>query len=728
MRRILAVLLTWCTATAQQMVSSRGAAHPDDTTELVVHINVSLVQVDAAVTDSKGRPVAGLKPEDFEVFQDGVPQKIANFSYITEGKPARAETIAAPTTGGMRAPLPPIPLKPEQVRRAIALVVDDLGLSFESVAHVRHALKKFVDEDIQAGDLVAIIRTGGGIGALQQFTNDKRLLYAAIDHVKLNFNTRARSFALRTPPPTPPSQGDPFGSESSVAYACQETIGSNTGSVGAIRYVVQGLSQLPGRKALVLFSESMQMQLSLAQVQNDDDPRCDYSQVLEAMRRLADAAERASVVIYAVDPRGIETGQPGSEFKLSDPYNTGEIDPRHLNVSSSVEEQNRVDQHITDSLDNIRATQQGLEFLADETGGTFVFHNDTAGTIRDAVDDAGNYYLLGYHPPANTFEGKDGALKFHRVTVRVKQRGLIVRSRKGFFGFPGGQNTPTAPTPQAQFARALSSPFAQNDIHLRMTALFTYPDRPTITTLLYVDGKDLTFMVQPDGTRSVSVEAVELTFDANGQIVDNSSRVFTLRGNEQQCEQAAKNGIILTVQHPVQKPGPYQVRIAVRDSKSEKIGSASQFVEVPDVKHGHLALTGILLGEKGFDAAGVAANTSQTAVDRDGNPAIRSFKPGENLTWGIEILNGRRRPDPQPNITVETRLFRGSNEIYEGKPIPVIWPINPQTAQLAAIGGVRLGDKLAPGDYALQLVVNDSAAKQKYATASQWIDFRVDSP
>jgi hypothetical protein len=80
-------------------------------------------------------------------------------------------------------PLPPTKLHPEDVRRTIALVIDDLGLSFRSTYDVRNALKKFVDQQMQPGDLVAIIRTSGGIGALQQFTADKRQLHAAIERV-----------------------------------------------------------------------------------------------------------------------------------------------------------------------------------------------------------------------------------------------------------------------------------------------------------------------------------------------------------------------------------------------------------------------------------------------------------------------------------------------------------------------------------------------------------------
>src|SRR5258706_4386904 len=77
-------------------------------------------------------------------------------------------------------------LKPGDIRRTVALVVDDLGLSFESTYHVRESLKRFVDREMQPGDLVAIVRTGAGMGSLQQFTSDKRILYAAIDRVKYN--------------------------------------------------------------------------------------------------------------------------------------------------------------------------------------------------------------------------------------------------------------------------------------------------------------------------------------------------------------------------------------------------------------------------------------------------------------------------------------------------------------------------------------------------------------
>jgi VWFA-related protein len=159
----------------------------------LLKINVQLVQVDVVVTDSKGRHIADLRPEDFEVSQDGKPREITHFSYVADNRPLPAARAAA------SAATPPsnTPAKSTDIRRTIALVVDDLGLAFDNLDYVRAALTKFVDTQIQPGDLVAIVCSGAGAGALQQFTTDKRILHAAIKQLKFNFRNRVgiHSFA-----------------------------------------------------------------------------------------------------------------------------------------------------------------------------------------------------------------------------------------------------------------------------------------------------------------------------------------------------------------------------------------------------------------------------------------------------------------------------------------------------------------------------------------------------
>jgi len=179
---ILSIVLTGVALAqkAEPKAEQKAQEHKDD----VVRISVTLVQVDAVVTDDKGKQVTDLKPQDFQILEDGRPQRITNFSYISNVSARPAEPAGLPDK--LAPPIPSKLLHPDEVKRTIALVVDDLSMSFESIAYARYALKKYVDEQMQPGDLVAILRTGAGIGALQQFTTDKRQLYAAIERLHWN--------------------------------------------------------------------------------------------------------------------------------------------------------------------------------------------------------------------------------------------------------------------------------------------------------------------------------------------------------------------------------------------------------------------------------------------------------------------------------------------------------------------------------------------------------------
>lgn len=175
----------------------------------VIRINVNLVQVDAVVTDSKGKPVTDLKIDDFEILQDGKPQVITNFSFVDVKSAAAAPARGAIPQRGRGLPTPAAPqrgLRPQQIRRTIAIVVDDLGISFDSMARIQSSLKKWVENEMQPGDLVAVIRTSAGMGSLQQFTSDKRVLRGAVDLVRYHVGrVGSASFAPLTAAPEPGS-------------------------------------------------------------------------------------------------------------------------------------------------------------------------------------------------------------------------------------------------------------------------------------------------------------------------------------------------------------------------------------------------------------------------------------------------------------------------------------------------------------------------------------------
>jgi len=659
---------------------------PQQSPDTVIRINVNLVQVDAVVTDSKDRPVTDLQAEDFEVLQDGKPQPITNFSFITLGR-AGAPAPRPAAAGKGAPPVPPAKIKPGEVRRTVALVVDDLGLSFESVYRVRQALKKFVDEEIQPGDLVAIIRTGAGIGALQQFTTDKRILYAAIERVRYNALGRVGV-----------SSFEPLGANTGEDQGLRDfrSQAFSVGTLGAVRYIVNGLHELGGRKAVVLFSENLRL------FTGDNDQR-----VLEEVRHLTDAANRASVVLYTIDPRGLQTHGL-----------TAADDTRGMR-------QDQIAQVPTQRSEEEFHSRDGLVVLAHDTGGRFFGdNNDLNSAVRAVMRDTEGYYLIGYHPAAETFDAKTGQPRFHKVAVRLKRPGLHVRSRSGFFGTSDRLTTPPLRGREAQIAHALTSPFAAGSIHVRLTPLFSQgPKGSFLNTLLYIDGKDLKFTDEPDGWHKAVFDLVAITFGDNGQAVDSSDRTYTLRVRQEAYEQTVKGGVLYAVSHPVRKPGPYQMRVVIRDTSTEEVGTASQFIEVPDVSKGRLTLSSIVIRELGNlqQRQPDQAEGQVAAQNIQGTPAVRVFRQGQTLVYGYEILNAAK----SPHLEAQSRLFRDGKQVFEGKNMPLTAQILPDGKRMVGGGNLKLGAAIAPGDYVLQLTVTDTLAKEKYRSATQWIDFEI---
>jgi VWFA-related protein len=682
MIRSSAILLAMAAAFAQ----TPQPTAPDT----VIRINVNLVQVDAVVTDSAGKAMTDLKPEDFEILQDGKRQQITNFSYISTHEPASAASKPAPAAKRGEPPVPPARIKPQDIRRTVALVVDDLGLSFESIARVRGSLRKFVDTEMQPGDLVAIIRTGAGIGALQQFTADKRMLYAAIDRVKFNAVGRVgiSSFA-------------PLGSGEGDGAAAMEERNEvfSVGTLGAVRYVVNGLRELPGRKSVVLFSENLKLFNADSMSQR----------VMDEMRHLTDSANRSSVVIYSIDPRGLQV------HGLTAADDTRGMTPQQM---ARVPMQR--------SAEEFRS-RDGMVMLAHDTGGLFLYNrNDIDGMLREVIADSEGYYLIGYRPDAATFDPRTGQPKFHKVSVRVKRDGLHVRTRSGFFGNSDRAVEPVAHTRQAEIAHAMTSPFSTGRIHVRLTPLFTNgPKGSYLNTMLYIDGKDLQFTDEPDGWHKAVIDIVAVTFGDNGQPVDSSDRTYTIRAKEDAYEKA-REGLVYAVSHPVGKPGAYQMRVVVRDATSEQVGSASQFIEAPDVSKGRLTLSSVIVKEQQAGQAAPEHPEGQVATNNIlGSAAVRQFRKGDQIMYGYEILNAELDGSHQTQLESQTRIFRDGQQVYEGKPNPLPMNGQPDPKRMVAGGTMKLGSGMAPGDYVLQVTVTDKLARDKYRTATQWMDFEV---
>lgn len=694
------------------LVSAELAQQPSPTPKPptdsdVVKISTNLIQVDVTVTDKTGKVVRDLKPEEFEIYENGQKQPISNFTFIDN---ARETTVSKPEENSAKTKvvLPPTPVRPEQVRRTIALVVDDLSLSFESTYYARRALKKFVDEQMQDGDLVAIIRTGGGMGALQQFTTDKRQLYAAIDKIRWNPNGTGQIGVFAPmeakvdtgPTPTPePGERTPEGIQKE-----QDSFRASvfaTGTLGAINYVVRGMQELPGRKSIMLISDGFKL------YEEDAEGFKESGRVLQALRQLVDAANRASVVIYTMDARGlVYTGLTAAD-------NT---DGRSADD---------VETELSDRRSQLFDTQDGLRYLAQQTGGVSIINsNDLSGGIRKILDDQ-SYYLIGYLPDEDTFDPK--TRKFNKLTVKVTRPGVKVRYRSGFFGVSDEKMDAVAgPVGRQKLLNALTSPFAVNQVPLRMNALFatSVDGTPYVRTLLHINIADLKFEDQPDKTKKAVIDILAVTFGDNGAVVEQNGKTYTLTFQPDVYQKYLKEGLIYNYAIPIKKPGAYQLRLAIRDVATDNVGSANQFVEVPNLKKDRLVLSGIVLHDLTLDdwkkqAAGQTISGGSTASS---DTSARQFKHGTVLNYGLSIYNSKPGSIEGGNVESQIRVFRDGKMIFEGKPQKV--PAGgPKSHELA--GSLVLGTEMTTGDYVLQVVVTDKLAKEKYNSASQYVQFEI---
>jgi VWFA-related protein len=677
--------------------------------EAVFSVTSTLVQVDAVVTDSKGHQLTDLKAGDFEVFVDGKPQKIKNFSYVQVtpdlGANAAAEPYRLPRQKLQLPPAPSAPLSREDVRRTIVLMVDDLGLRFTDMAQVRSALHRFVERQMQPRDLVAVCRTGAGSGALQEFTSDKNVLSSIIDHLHWNPNGRgAYSGAYIGTGLSGFSRGaggayaNRTGGLDRMDFERLREIDSTIGSLESVRFVLPALQEMPGRKSIVFISDGIDLFNTPYGDRNSLGPEL-ATEVDAAMHRLTDAANRAGTVIYTIDARGLQPLVLDAAFHL----------PAGGGGAGDVMRMERIERN------GFYGSQAGLAYIAKLTGGlAYENGNDLNFGLRQVLEDQKGYYLLGFSPEPGLLTEDRAAIRFHKISVHVAQHGSHVRSRTGFFGETDEMASPKPTTPVEQLRAAMLSPFHSAAIRLRLTPIYAEVSKvgPVVRNLIHVDTRDLHFDSKIDGTSSARIGVVIVAVGADERPLAIVERTMDLHIRAGKMDQYLRDGAILSLDVPAQKPGPYQIRVAVRDDATEKVGSAGQYIDIPDVKKAHLALTSVVLADGGSKL--VAGRLDSAAVRRQ-------FHGGSEVDYYCILQSSHKLKDADASaMDVTVHLLRDGKEVYSG---PATVEKKIEGRQVVA-GMVKLNQNLAPGEYFLGLTAMDNPKKPKFA-AAQWTDFGV---
>jgi VWFA-related protein len=585
-------------------------------------VEVNYVDVDVVVTDDQGRFVTGMTRDDFEVFEDGRPQKIDTFSMVdipltkptelvVEGRTVRADTQTnrEPFDG-----------------RVYVIVLDDIDVSAMRSVPVKDAARKFVREHMGANDLAAVVYTSGRKDAAQEFTTNRELIVAAIEKFQ---GQRMRSLSL--------DRLDSYYQRIAYGYNQGNVPESGTGNINSqdaaghgrvsdptelergfravsvldtLKNTAEFLGSVRGRrKAVLFFSEGIDYPI------RDVFGAHDATVVIRATQDAISMAARANVNFYTIDPRGL-AGMT-TDFMESAGLASGAGTPgpvllvpgTNTPVSGVTGASGGVFNVQDELMQEFRLSQDTLRELAEQTGGLAAVNtNNVVPAFERIVDANSRYYVLGYYPPNHPRDGR-----FHKIEVRAKRPGLRIEARRGYASPRGRTAEERKRDEAARLARdarrpdgrrtstslvgALTSPMQQSGLAFSVHAA---PFRNTaaeasIALAIELDGSRLQY--GPPNEKGQVANKIELSFfglNDQGKALSAAWSELDLTLRPETRDRVTAHGVRANPRISL-PPGRYQVRIGARESVGGLMGSVFYDLEVPDFRKERLMLGGLLM-------------------------------------------------------------------------------------------------------------------------------------
>lgn len=709
-----------------------------DAQQTVVPVQAEVVQLDAVVTDADGRPVRGLRLEDFQLLEDGKPQRLTHFAA------AGGEVPSAPSPGDLPPPERAEPEVETGAPRRIVIVVDDLHIALRGLDDTKTALRRLLDEGTSPSDEIALVTTSGGV--VHQLTRDRAVVKAAVSRLQTREATVAPArgsgltpeqaalilrgdssavdlatgsivsepgslyagaspqAALSAPPGeagaagvvgvTSEARDSAAGKEirRQAAAVLAEALRFSSATVSVLEDVVRGLAPHPGRKVCILVSDGF-----LDGSGTRDEQAVD-------LRRVIDAATRSGTVVYTLDAGGLSSGADAGAAGLA--------------VAPGLEQ--RVHRKTEQLLG------ETLTALAVSTGGFRVRGtNDLADGLRRMIDDNAAYYVLAYEPDATRRDGR-----FRKIELRVSgRRDYRVRTRAGYFAPDDRKRearTKALPPAAAGAVTTLDDRAARvalaeardarpTSLPVRLSADYVALDAtgPQVIVNAHVDLARAAWTDGP-GRRRADVEVVGGLYDAQGAPVGpvfgrQAAVEVAIRDHPRALAQG------LTYRHVVPlPPGRYEVRLLARQPGGGLAGLASQSVEVPDLAARALTLSGVFLAASGTQEV--------AAADAIRAQAVRRFRRESSIDFQVYAYNVTDADAQAAEAVLQAQVWSpGGQTLAASRPVPLRLErkdgtVLPETNTIGLAG-------LEPGAYELRVVVVDRKANQ---TATRRLDFAIE--
>jgi VWFA-related protein len=730
---VVCVFLFLASATLGQ---TRQNPTPTEQAEEVLRINTELVQTDVMVFDKQGHFVNDLRPEDFELRIDGKLQPISFFELVSTGSANEESQLAA--ARGFRpgkAERAPVSVELDR-RRVIFFYVDDLHLAANNLVSARKLLANYIEKDMRQNDEAGITSASGQIGFLQQLTDNKSVLRAAIERLKIRpylagdserpSMTEYQALAIERNNrdvidffvdqimkdlPSLSTIAAPGGlprgkAEQQVRDRArtmlQQAAAISTNSLSVLESLVRSVSKLPGRKLVFFISDGFFL----------DDRN---SNNRDELRHITSLAARSGVVIYSVDARGLVASfTDASSDAPSDP--SGRL-------------QRAAGGELVESQDAMNA-------LARDTGGRPIFNTNALDVgVTQALQETSNYYLVAWRPERNEQKSE----KFRHIDVNVIGRpDLSVRVRKGFFDLERApvtaarqsKNPDQKPdqskekTAETQLRAAITAPFPEHGlpVSLSLTWTDTAEKRQTLNIALQVNGEAFSSERESDKRQAV--------VDVAGSIYNEEGKAGATFGERLTVTDQTKGtntniGPDLVYSYPLTlPPGIYQVRVAVRDEKNGRIGSTQQWIEIPDLSAHKIVLSSLIVSERTVTPAVAEPRTAPPGNDQlpQGRVTIRvdhRFHRNSFLRFLVFIYT---QVGVTSDIAVQVQILRSDQPVITTSLKKVSTEGMSDLRRLPYAADVSL-EQLPPGRYMLLVTAIDRLSK---TTTSQSTRFEIE--
>ena len=657
-----------------------------------------IVRIDVEVTDKSGKPIKGLREDQFTITDNGKPQKISSFSYsdieaVEAGPgPDESKPVVVPVDGGA-------PSAKQNVtdavrdRRMIVLFFDLTSMETDDITRAHDSAVKFLAKQMTAADLVSVVVFSSQLSVLANFTNDRKVLDKAVAQILPGAGTQlaANQYAA--------AQNGEYDvqQDTQAAYTPDQTefnVFNTDQKLIAIESLTNVLAGIPGRKALVEFTGGI--------TQTGEENRAELTAA-------TDAANRADVSIYSIDARGMFATPPGGDVTTAAATGTS------MFSGASVF-------HQTDQREDSRDT---LATLSTDTGGRAFFDfGDLSDAFPKIQEDNGGYYLVGYDLPLDVKH--DG--RWRAVSVKVKAPGAHVRYRNGYYAPRDFQHLEKEDKEQ-QLADALESPNPEVELPVAVeTAMFRLSDTQVYVPISAKLSSSALEWAQKHGSHTAEFDfAAEVKAVPSGQSVAALRDTITVHLDEEKFQQVThsnlvyQGGVVLT-------PGTYRLKFVARENESGKTGTFEEQLAVPQRATTRMTLSSVMLSsqlvpvEKTDDvqtkALGLRAKLASTPLEMDGTKIIPSVTRYFTQQQTLYVFFQAYYPEKGANEDAfDANTFRAGLVFFRGgvqiNSTPLLAPtaLDPKTHTASFRISLPLA-KLPTGRYTVQAVVIAAGTQQ----------------